>query len=77
MRLSPHELVILHAVGKTYGQRPSGLLGISDQLAALNFDVAVMLAGLQQETQKHPTGPGIPARLGKYGSLQELVGLQR
>lgn len=49
----------LHQTAKSYGQRPSDLVEISDRWAALQFDNAVALVGVVVENasqEQHNTG---------------------
>jgi hypothetical protein len=41
--------VSLHALGKTYGQRPSAWVSGLDEIAAYQFDLAVLRAGVAEE----------------------------
>jgi hypothetical protein len=41
----------LHLLSKTYGRRPSEIVGVTDAWAAYQFDCAVMLVGLHTEAE--------------------------
>ena len=47
---------ILHFLGKTYGRRPSSLIGLTDELAALNFDACVLRVGAAAEAEAWEEG---------------------
>lgn len=56
-------MVTLHLVAKSYGRRPSEMVGIADEWAAYQLDVAVLLASLDEER-----GAGAKPR-GKWSEL--------
>ena len=42
---NPAELWLLHSLAETYGQRPALLLGVSDEWAGYQLDVATLTIG--------------------------------
>lgn len=52
---------MLDAIGRRYGQRPSGVLGIEDAWLAFQFDYHCLDAGLAAEAQAHKGGTGTAA----------------
>jgi hypothetical protein len=49
---------ILHFVAAAYGQRPSTILGITDEWAAYNLDAAVLVIGRRAEARALEKGSG-------------------
>jgi len=41
--------MLIHRLATTYGQRPSSIIGIKNEWEALEWDMAIMMCGLQQE----------------------------
>ena len=74
------ELEILHQLSKAYGQRPSGIIGIQNHLAAYDFDKIVLYVGAESESRalknmrsndpEQP--PNDPAQEKKYSSWKTL-----
>ncbi len=53
-------MLALHLVAKIYHRRPSEIIGIADEWAAYQFDVAVLVEGtLGEQTESHG-GPHAP-----------------
>jgi hypothetical protein len=47
-------MLALHLVAKTYQRRPSEIIGIADEWAAYQFDVAVLVEGtVGEQTDTH------------------------
>jgi len=59
----------MHLVAKTYGRRPSEIVGIRDEWAAYQFDVAVALDALS-------AGDG-PGDSGQAASVAEWMAIAR
>ena len=62
------EILTLHWVAKTYGQRPSTIVGIADEWAAYQFDVAVLVESLDDKPGKQRT----PVGAGNWDTLAKL-----
>lgn len=67
------QLELLHLVGEAYGSLPSRIVGITDPLAAYNFDLVVLAAGSagrqreasQDKDEPEKQKPGVDGRPGK------------
>jgi hypothetical protein len=74
----------LHLLAKTYGKLPSKIIGVSNTWAAYQFDMAVLLAGMDFESRalEEQTGSGNrntgkpPKRKTSYQSIRNS-GLSR
>ena len=54
-------MLALHLVAKTYQRRPSEIIGIVDEWAAYQFDVAVLVEGtLGEQTDTHADTHALP-----------------
>lgn len=69
----------LHLLSKTYGKLPSELIRVPNTWAAYQFDMAVLLAGLDFENRaaedqmgagKRPSGKKPPKRKDDYQSVK-------
>lgn len=62
-------MLILHLMAKEYGTRPSSVIGIADEWAAYQFDVAVMQIALDEldPKKRRKAGQPTPAQLAKRG----------
>ena len=63
----------LYRVSKTFGQRPSSIIGVRGKWEAYQFDVSVMMTGLEMELEANEPEQGgkdnKPAARGSWGSL--------
>lgn len=60
------EMLTLHAVATTYNRRPSEIIGIGDEWAAYQFDVAVFLAA-HEPAESATQSSGLAGLIGKAG----------
>jgi len=50
-------MILLHLIAKTYGRRPSEIVGIADEWAAYQFDAAVLFESLSEDGPATKSGP--------------------
>ena len=60
---------LLHSLGKTYGQRPSEILGIEDEWAAYQLDVCALTVGCEVEAAL-AKGEDVEAALGQGAGVR-------
>lgn len=57
---------MLHLMAKEYGKRPSEIVGVSDEWAAYDFDVAVFVAATDEMNPDRRKKRGLtPAQMAK------------
>jgi len=58
--------IVIDALGKRYGQLPSRIVGFEDGAKALLFNIAVLKAGLQAESEAPTTKGSIQSKRAKW-----------
>jgi len=78
---------MLHHLAVAYSQRPSEIVGLTDELAAINFDLRILQLGREAERRNEKDTPSMPGRPGSppgrwpkdlpMGNFSDLLRKQR